>query len=163
MCGLWCSKHHRSDPRGCELNRGVVSQFNRMHLVFCGLGMSCKTPGHTKTIKGKLMGLNTTPVAKCLDKKLVIFGYEIPDLLCIFLTLSILNFIFGNSSHQLLLVWIPSLLLAALLRFGKEGKPDNYLIHLIRSKVKPNFYEAFSEPHTNPVPQSHFKHRKAKS
>ena len=108
------------------------------------------------------MGLNTTPVAKCLDKKLIIFGYEIPDLLFIFLTLSILNFIFGNSSHQLLLVWCPSLLLAGTLRFGKIGKPENYLIHLVRSKLNPNFYEAFSEPTENPFPQPHFKGRQGK-
>jgi hypothetical protein len=107
------------------------------------------------------MGLNTTPVAKCLDKKLILFGYEIPDLLLIFFTLSILNFLFGNTDQKLLLVWGPSLLIAGLLRYGKVGKPENFLVHLVRSKINPTFYSAFSEPAQNPIPpRLHFKSEK---
>lgn len=109
------------------------------------------------------MALNITNVAKCLDKKLILFGYEIPDLLLIFFVLSILNFIFGSTNQKLLLVWGPSALLAALLRFGKVGKPDNYLIHLIRSKMKPTFYEAFYEPSKNPMPPKRFMRLEKKS
>ena len=43
--------------------------------------------------------MRTVPVSKCLDKKLILFGYEVPDVLAIFLTLSILNFLFGQTGR----------------------------------------------------------------
>ncbi len=92
------------------------------------------------------MPLTATHVSKCLDKKLLIFGYEIPDLLVIFLTMSILNFIFGQSSFKLFLIWIPTGFLAAILRFGKRGKPDNYLVHWIRFQFRPGTLSAFPSP-----------------
>ena len=86
------------------------------------------------------MDLKSTPLSKCLDKKLKIFGYEIPDLLAIFLLLSILNFVFGQS---FIAVWLPSSILAVILRYGKKGKPDNYLIHWIKFQVSPGIFSAF--------------------
>ena len=92
------------------------------------------------------MGLRTVSVSKCLDKKLLIFGYEIPDILALLFILSILNFIFGTSHLKIFLVWLPTLFLAIALRVSKQGKPDNYLIHLLRFKVKPRFLLAFPDP-----------------
>lgn len=92
------------------------------------------------------MSLKVTEVSRCLDKKMTIMGFEIPDLLMIFLTVSILNFLFGSSSIKWLLVWLPSLTLALLLRYAKRGKPDNYLIHWIRFQGKPHIIKAFAEP-----------------
>lgn len=92
------------------------------------------------------MALKYTTVSKCLDKKLRIAGFEIPDLLILFLTVSILNFVFGQTDMTFFLVWLPSVLLAALLYFGKKGKPDNYLVHWMRYQFRPGVLWAFPDP-----------------
>jgi hypothetical protein len=92
------------------------------------------------------MDLKVTPVSKCLDKKMMILGFEIPDLLFIFLTMSVLNFLFGSTSLKWLFVWLPSLSLATLIRYTKRGKPDNYLIHWLRFQIKPGILSAFTDP-----------------
>lgn len=89
------------------------------------------------------MDLRTTPVSKCLDKKMMIMGFEIPDLLAIFLTLSILNFSFGGTSLKIFFVWLPSIALAITLRLTKRGKPDNFLVHWLRFQIKPGVLSAF--------------------
>jgi hypothetical protein len=90
--------------------------------------------------------LRSSAVSKCLDKRLLIFGFEIPDLLLIFLSLSILNFIFGQTPLKIVLVWLPTLALSLTLYFGKKGKPENYLIHWFRFQIKPGIFSAFPEP-----------------
>ena len=97
------------------------------------------------------MNLNQTPVSRCLDKKLLIFGFEIPDLLVVFLTLSVLNFVFGTSSLKLFCVWFPTMAIAGVLRWSKRGKPDNYLIHWARYQVKSGTLSAYPDP-TVPTP-----------
>lgn len=91
------------------------------------------------------MEIKTTPVSKCLDKKMIVMGFEIPDLLAIFLTLSILNFLFGMTSMKIVAVWLPTIALAAILRISKRGKPDNFLIHWIRFQIRPGVLSAFQE------------------
>lgn len=98
------------------------------------------------------MEIKTTAVSKCLDKKMIIMGFEIPDLLAIFLTLSILNFMFGMTSMKIILVWLPSIALALILRISKRGKPDNYLIHWIRFQIRPGVLSAFQEPSEWSIP-----------
>lgn len=98
------------------------------------------------------MALKYTTVSKCLDKKLRIAGFEIPDLLILFLTVSILNFVFGQTDMTLFLVWLPSVLLAALLYFGKKGKPDNYLVHWMRYQFRRGILRAFPDPTTTNNP-----------
>lgn len=90
------------------------------------------------------MSLRTSSVAKCLDKKLLIMGFEIPDVLAIFLLLSVLNFVFGQSNFKLFFVWLPTALLALTLRLGKKGKPDGFLLHWLRFQIKPGIYSAFT-------------------
>jgi hypothetical protein len=92
------------------------------------------------------MGLHVTPVSRCLEKKLVIFGYEIPDLLAIFFVLSVLNFLLGWTGKRFLLVWCPTVILALVLRLGKRGKPDGFLLHWLKLKLTPKYRSAFSEP-----------------
>jgi hypothetical protein len=91
------------------------------------------------------MEIRTTPVSKCLDKKMIVFGFEVPDLLAIFLTLSILNFLFGTTSFKLVLVWLPSIALALVLKYSKRGKPDNYLVHWLRFQLRPGHLSAFKD------------------
>ena len=89
------------------------------------------------------MSIKTTPVSKCLDKKLLIMGYEIPDLIAIFILLSVLNLTLGSLGSKLLLVWLPTISFALILRYGKKDKPENYLVHLIRYKFAPKNLSAF--------------------
>jgi len=89
--------------------------------------------------------LKTTSVNQCLDKKLLIFGYEIPEILAIFFLLAVLNFLFGQTSLKLFLVWIPVAAIAIILRITKRGKADNYLVHLIRFKTQSPLLSAFSD------------------
>lgn len=91
------------------------------------------------------MNLKTTLVAKCLDKRLLFFGFEVLDVLFIFLTLSVLNLLFGQTSLKLIFVWLPTALLSIILYFGKKGKPDRYLIHWMRFQMKPGTYKAFPD------------------
>ncbi len=98
-----------------------------------------------------IMELKSTSVSKCLDKKMMIMGFEIPDLLVIFLTISILNFLFGSTGMKFILVWFPSIALVLTIRLTKRGKPDNYLLHWLRFQMKPGIISAFAEP-TNSEP-----------
>jgi hypothetical protein len=91
------------------------------------------------------MSLKTTQVSQCLDKKLKFLGYEIPDLLFILSFLSLLNFLFGAFAWKIIIVWIPTFILALVLRIGKHGKPDNYLVHKIRYFVQPKMLRAFPD------------------
>jgi hypothetical protein len=95
------------------------------------------------------MPLRTVPVSRCLDKKLQIAGFEIPDLLAVFFLLSILNFIFGKTDQKLLLIWFPSLFVAVVLRIAKRGKPENYLVHFARYHLRSRSLFAFYEPNKN--------------
>lgn len=92
------------------------------------------------------MGLHTSQVSRCLDKKLKVLGYEVPDLLAIFFLLSVLNFVFGWTGQRLLLVWFPTLALSLVLRLGKRGQPDNHLLHWFKFKTTPPYRSAFLEP-----------------
>ena len=91
------------------------------------------------------MSLRVTKTNPCLERKLKIGGFEVVDLLAIFLLISVLNLLTGPLNMRAVTVWIPSFLLAATLWISKRGKPDNYLVHFIRFHVKPKRYEAFSD------------------
>lgn len=95
------------------------------------------------------MPLRSEPTSQSLDKKLLILGYEVPDVLAIFLLLSILNFLFGQTNYKLFFVWLPVVIVAVILRVGKRGKPDNYLLHLVKFLFKPKYYSAFLSPTQN--------------
>lgn len=90
--------------------------------------------------------MRTVEVSKCLDKKLMMFGFEVVDILVIFFSLSVLNFLFGQSSLKIFFVWLPPIVLALILRYGKRGKPDKYLLHWLRYQIKPGILSAFPEP-----------------
>jgi hypothetical protein len=100
------------------------------------------------------MALKVEPTSKSLERKLLIMGFEIPDLLAIFLLLSILNFSFGSTNYKLFLVWLPTLAAAVTLRIAKHGKPDNYLIHLGKYYSQKKHLSAFKPPTiTKPTPK----------
>jgi hypothetical protein len=99
------------------------------------------------------MALRSEPTSQSLEKKLLILGFEVPDVLAIFLFLSILNFVFGQTNYKLLLVWLPVAIVAVVLRIGKRGKPDNYLVHLVKFYLRSKYFSAFALP-TNDTPPS---------
>ncbi len=74
--------------------------------------------------------LLVSSVPRALEMKSKIFGFEIPDLLIIFLNMTLMNLVFGTTSFRYPLVWGTTLSLALVLFFAKRGKPDNYLQHL---------------------------------
>jgi hypothetical protein len=73
-------------------------------------------------------------------------GFEVLDLLLIFFTISILNFIFGKTNFKFFLVWLPSITLILTLKVGKRGKPENFLVHFLRFYFKPKHLSSFQEP-----------------
>ena len=75
-------------------------------------------------------GLSTTKVPRALEMKTKLFGFELPDLLLIFMNLAVMNLVFGTTSFRYPLVWGTTLGLALFLFFAKRGRPDNYLQHL---------------------------------
>lgn len=87
-------------------------------------------------------GLLTSSVPRALEMKSKLFGYELPDLLVIFVNLSVTNLIFGGSSLRYPLVWGTTLGMALFLFFAKRGKPDNYLQHLGEHYLKPSYFAA---------------------
>ena len=98
------------------------------------------------------MSLRSEPTSQSLEKKLLLAGFEVPDVLAIFVLLSVLNFIFGHTNYKLFLVWLPVLAVAITLRIGKRGKPDNYLVHLIKFKVAKKYFSAFQDPLNSDLP-----------
>lgn len=89
------------------------------------------------------MALRTSEVYRCLEKKTLVFGFEIVDLFVVFSVLAILNFVLRGVPYKFFLSWGPALSLAVFLRLGKAGKPENYLLHLARSYFSPVAWSAF--------------------
>jgi len=84
-----------------------------------------------------------TPVSRCLEQKLKIAGFEIPDLILIALVLTVLNFLLGPLDQRFIMVWIPTLSVSAGLFFGKRGKADKHLIHWFQNRISPRALSAF--------------------
>ena len=89
--------------------------------------------------------LITSRTFRCLERKATIMGFELFDVLLIGITLSVTNFLVGEVPFRLIVAWTPAIFLAGVLRFGKRGKPENYLIHWLRFMVGPKNYSAFGE------------------
>ncbi len=98
------------------------------------------------------MTLRQSPVSRCLDRKLTIGGFEVLDLLAIFLVLSVLNLFFSGTTTKIFLVWAPTAALAVTLRVGKRGKPEHFLVHWLRFQVGPGLLVAFADPSVATLP-----------
>lgn len=84
-------------------------------------------------------------VPRSLEKKARIFGFELGDLLLIFLYLAISNLAFGQTRMKPLLVWGGTLAIAGVIYFVKRGKPDGYLQHYGEFMTGPSVYSS-SQP-----------------
>lgn len=81
--------------------------------------------------------LFVSKVPRALETKSKIFGFELADVLILFLYLSLSNFVFGRTPFKFLFVWVGSAALASALYFLKKGKPENHLQHLGEFYRKP--------------------------
>ncbi len=93
------------------------------------------------------MALIETKSPRGLARRLKVFGFEIPDLIILCFVLTTLNFAFGPMGHRLFFVFIPTLVLAAVLYFGKRGKPEKFLEHWIRFELAPKNIFAWHKNH----------------
>ena len=92
------------------------------------------------------MELDTSPVHRNLDGQIKVMGLEAPDLIFVLLVAAVMNLFFGQTQFVLLAVFgVPSLILVTLY-IGKKGKPEGYLIHLLRYFLTPSFYSAGEDP-----------------
>ena len=91
------------------------------------------------------MTLRVTKTNPCLERRLKIAGFEVVELLAIFLVISVLNLLTGPLNMRVLTVWIPSLTLAAIFWASKRGKPENYLLHFLRFHLRAKIYDSFSD------------------
>lgn len=89
------------------------------------------------------MALRTSEVYRCLEKKTLVFGFEMLDLFAVFALLALLNLVFAGAQFKFLWTWVPAFGLAAFLRLSKAGKPENYLLHLARFHLTPGVLSAF--------------------
>ena len=92
------------------------------------------------------MTLHTATVHRNLDAKLKIGNIEAFDLLIALICGAMMNLFFGGTALELpLVIGVPVLILAASY-FGKRGKPEKYLPHLLRFYVSTGFFAAGEEP-----------------
>src|SRR5271170_2118103 len=89
------------------------------------------------------MALKTSEVYRCLEKKTLVLGFEMVDLFAVFTLFSILNLLLSGIRYKFLLTAGPALGLALLLRLGKAGKPENFMVHWIRFQFAPGVLSAF--------------------
>ncbi len=90
------------------------------------------------------MALKTSEVYRCLEKKTLVFGFEILDLFLVFAALAVLNLLFGKLPYKFLFTWGPALALGVFLRVVKAGRPDNFLAHWLKFQFSPGVLSAFS-------------------
>ncbi len=88
--------------------------------------------------------LLVSKVPRALEMKSKLFGFELPDLLLIFLNLALTNLIFGATSYRYPLVWGSTATIALFVFFVKRGKPDNYIQHMGEYLARPSYYSAAS-------------------
>lgn len=88
------------------------------------------------------MQLLTSKTPRQLENKLKLLGFELIDLLLIFLYLSTSNLLFGQTTLKIPLVYLGTLTLAITLYFAKRGKPENYLQDRFQSLINPSLFSA---------------------
>jgi len=97
------------------------------------------------------MNFNTSTVQRNLDAKLKIGNIEAFDLLIALICGAVMNLFFSGTALEMpLVIGVPAVILATFY-FGKRGKPEKYLPHLLRYHLEPAFFSAGEEP-TNVLP-----------
>lgn len=75
------------------------------------------------------MSLLVSKVPRSLEAKTRLFGFELGDLLLVFLYLAFSNLIFGSTRLKFPIVWLGTFAIAGILFFAKKNKPENHLQH----------------------------------
>ena len=92
------------------------------------------------------MEIHTSEVQRNLDARFKIGSIEALDLLIALIFAAIMNLFFGGTALEIpLVLGCPALILAAFY-FGKKGKPEKFMVHLIRFYLEPGFFSAGEEP-----------------
>ena len=92
------------------------------------------------------MSINTSTIQRNLDAKLKIGNIEALDLLIALICGAIMNLFFSGTALELPLVIGMPMLILAVCYFGKRGKPEKFLPHLIRFYLETGFFAAGEEP-----------------
>lgn len=67
---------------------------------------------------------------------------EAPDILGVLIFASVMNLFFGRTSLAFVFVIILPLILLVVLYVGKRGKPDGFLIHVVRFYLTTGYFSA---------------------
>ena len=92
------------------------------------------------------MQIHTSTVQRNLDAKLKIGNIEALDLLIALICGAIMNLFFSGTALEIPLVIGTPLLILATCYFGKRGKPEKFLPHLMRFYLETGFFAAGEEP-----------------
>ncbi len=91
------------------------------------------------------MQVHTSTVQRNLDAKLKIGNIEALDLLIALICGAIMNLFFSGTALEIpLVVGVPTTVIT-IFYFGKRGKPERFLPHLLRFYVSPGFFAAGEE------------------
>ena len=94
--------------------------------------------------------IKVSVVHRNLDSKLRLLGMEAQDLVFVMLLASVMNLLFGKSSVGFHLTFVLPGLVAIVLFFVKRGRPDGFLVHLIRYYLTPGFFGAGEDSRNAP-------------
>ncbi len=81
-------------------------------------------------------------VPRALESRTKMFGFELADLLIIFIYLSLSNLLFGQTTLKFPVVWLGTFLIAGVLYFVKRNRPEGFLQHLGEYLRKPKTFSA---------------------
>ena len=81
-----------------------------------------------------------------LDAKFKIGGLEALDLLLALIFGAVMNLFFAETPLEVPLVLGGPVLIIAAFYFGKKGRPDYFMAHLIRFYLEPGFFSSGEEP-----------------
>ncbi|MFP5519915.1 MAG: hypothetical protein ACLGGX_08425 [Bdellovibrionia bacterium] len=77
-----------------------------------------------------------------LDARLKILGFEIMDLMAVFMLAAVSNLLLGQMPFAPVFIFLIPTILAVILYFAKRNKPEGYLVHLLRYISTPGLYSA---------------------
>lgn len=76
--------------------------------------------------------LDRSSVHRKLDAKFKIGGVDAADLIAVLLVAGVMNLFFGRMSIGPILIFGPAGILFMVLYFGKRGKPDGFLLSVLK-------------------------------
>lgn len=97
------------------------------------------------------MSLSVSSVPRALEAKSRMLGFELDDLLVVFLYLAVSNMFFGRTALKVPIVWGGTVTIAAVLHFAKRGKPERHLQDLVQHYLRPGVLSS-AVPDTEYVP-----------